>query len=168
MNYRSTNAGAHHLRNLVAGVDSSHGVEIGTHPTSTGACIQAVGDDTDISLSILAKGAGLITIGSSSVPMNFGGSTAPFTGFVRYTDTAVATPNFATTNAMVMETTHVLTGVNSSHFVLAQGRNLSTDCALVGVYPGSTAGDVHCRFVKVSTLMVAASTATIDFLVFRF
>jgi hypothetical protein len=201
MFYRSTNPDGqyvHHLGAIVAGVNSSHGVEI--DGGSTGGMVRAVGDDANISLSLLQKGAGLlilgtstgpvsfggiitgnstepvigaastrVTIGATNAQVNFGGSTAPFYGFVRYTDTGVATPNFNTTNIMVMETTHVLTGVNSSHFILAQGRNLSTDCALVGVYPSaSTAGDVHCRFIKASTLTVAASTATIDFLVFRF
>ena len=177
MEYRSTNAGQHLSNNLVAGVGSSHGVEIGSHPTSTGACVQAVGDDTNITLSLFGKGTGGVVIGNSSSPVTIGssggaillgGSTAPFSGFARYTDTAVATPDFNTTNAMVMETTHTLTGVNSSHFVLASPRNLSTDCALLYTYPASTAGQVHCRFLKASTLTVAASTATIDFLAFRF
>lgn len=169
MLYRSTNPDGqytHHNGAIVAGVFSSHGLEL--DGGSTGGFVRAVGDDANIALNLIPKGTGPLILGNSSTPVFVGGSTAPFLGPVRYTDTAVATPNFATTNAMVMETTHVLAGVNSSHFVLAQGRNLSTDCALVGCYPGSTAGDVHCRFLKASTLTVAASTATIDFLVFRF
>jgi hypothetical protein len=163
MQYRDSSIATHHGRGMVLGVDSSHGVKI--EGGSTGGLIVPVGDDTDISISIQGKGAGGVFLG---------GSSSPFSGFLMATDTAVATPNFATTNAMVMETTHTITGLpaatagaTSNAFVLAHAHNLSTDCALVGAYVGSTAGQVHCRFAKVSTLTVGASTATISFLVVR-
>lgn len=159
MEFRSTNAlgYTHYQGEVIAGTGSSHGVLIGGG--SAGGRIEAVGDDANINLTLAGKGTGSIL---------FGNSTSPFLGVQRYTDTAVATPDFNTTNAMVMETTHTLTGVTSSHFLIAHGRNLSTDCLLCAVYPASTAGQAHCRFVKVSTVTVAASTATIDFLAFRF
>lgn len=136
-------------------------------------------------ISLLSSGALTLTsttVNLTSTTVNVGTSGAvvtvaggsPFSGFIKFTDTAVGTPNFATTNAMVMETTHVITGVTAltagstaGYFVLANGHNLSTDCALVGAYVGSTAGDVHCRFLKASTLSVGASTATISFLIVR-
>ena len=172
MEYRDSSIGTHYSRGIVAGVDSSHGVKI--DGGSTGGAITAVGDDQHISLGIAPKGLGLLGLGSSGTNIFFAGSTSPFRGFVMVTDTAVATPNFATTNAMVMETTHAVTGVSAATagattnaFVLAHGHNLSTDCALVGAYVGSTAGQVHCRFIKCSTLTVGASTATISFLIVR-
>lgn len=169
MEFRSTNAAGytHHHGDLVVGIGSSHGILISGG--STGGSISAVGDDANISLVLAGKGTAPTFVGNSSSPVYLGGSTSPFGGFLRFTDTAVATPNFATTNAMVMETTHVLAGVTSSHFLVAKPWNLSTDCLLCNVYPSqSTAGDVHCRFLKASTVTVAASTATIDFLAIRF
>jgi len=169
MLYRSTNPDGkytHHGGAMVLGVDSSHGVEL--DGGSTGGFLRAIGDDANISLNLIPKGTGPLILGNSSTPVYLAGSTAPFLGPLRFTDTAVATPNFNTTNIMVMETTHVLTGAVPAWYVLAQARNLSTDCAYVGCYVGSTVGDVHCRFIKASTVTVSASTATIDFLVFKF
>ncbi len=167
MEYRSSNAGQHLSNDFVSNVGSSHGVQLSGG--STGGIVQAVGDDASIALSLKAKGAGPVVIGDSSQSVQIAGSTAPFVGFYRFTDTAVATPNFATTNAMVMETTHVNANVSTGSYVFAQPQNTSTDCLLGYCYASkSTAGDVHCRWVKVSTLAVGASTATVDFLVFKF
>ena len=174
MERRSTNllGYSHFQYDLTAHAGSSHGVRLSGG--STGGIVEAVGDDTNVSLTIRGQGTGGITLGSSGQSVRIGGSTVAWTGFILTTDTAVDTPNFATTNAMVMETTHTITGVSSqtagqagSVFVIAQPHNLSTDCALLHTWVGSTADQVHCRFAKVSTLTVAASTATISFLVLR-
>lgn len=187
MEFRSTNdAYSHYQGDLISNVseggpqNSSHGVQL-TGGT-TGAIVTAAGDKTNIPINFAGKGTAAVRVGNSSSPLilvsqsaTFStgtvlqvGSTAPFAGFVRFTDTAVATPNFNTTNMMVMETTHVITGVNSSHFIVANGVNLSTDCVIAGAFAGSTAGDVHCRLLKASNAAVGASTATINFLVYRF
>lgn len=172
MQYRDSSIATHTGRGVIAGHESSHGVRL--EGGSTGGVVEAVGDDTDISLTVRAKGAGGVTVGSSGQAIFLAGSSTPFAGFQRVTDTGVATPNFATTNAMVMETTHTITGLpaatagaTTNVFVLANPHNLSTDCALLHTYVGSTAGQVHCRFAKVSTLTVASATATISFLAFR-
>ena len=174
MLFRSTNAKfVHFSGDIVSNVDdSSHGVKLSGG--STGGVVEAVGDETNIGLTVRPKGSGPLVLGSSGGQVFIAGSTVPFLGYLRFTDTAVATPNFATTNAMVMETTHVITGLSSqtagtphTAFILANPHNLSTDCVLVGTYISDTAGDVHCRFAKHSTVTVAASTATIDFLVWR-
>lgn len=167
MEYRNSSNSQHLRQGAAFGVDSSHGVQLSGG--STGGRVDAVGDDNNITLSLAGKGTGPTVVGNSSSPVFVGGSTAPFLGFIRASDTAVATPNFATTNAMVMETTHTLAGVNTSHFLIALPRNFSTDCALLNVFHGtSNAGEVHCRFLKASTLTVSATTGTIDFLAIRF
>ena len=168
MERRSTNdlGYVHHQGDIVSNVGSSHGVRL--LGGSTGGIVESFGDDTNISLTVRAKNTATLILGSTGNPVFVAGSTAPWQGFIRATDTAVATPNFDSTNAMVMETTHVITGVTSSHFIIPNPRNLSTDAALLYAYAASTAGDVHCRFLKASTLTVAASTATIDFLAIRF
>lgn len=174
MERRSTNllGYSHYQYDLTAHVGSSHGVRLSGG--STGGIVEAVGDDTNVSLTIRGQGTGGITLGSSGQTVFQAGSTVQFQGYIRATDTAVATPNFATTNAMVMETTHTVTGLSSqtpgtpqNYFIVANPHNLSTDCALTYCYVGSTADQIHCRFAKVSTLTVAASTATMDFLVIR-
>lgn len=174
MERRSTNqiGHAHFQGDVVSNVGSSHGVIL--RGGSTGGLIEPAGDDTSISLTVQARNLGILYLGSSGAPVQVAGSTAPWQGFIRFTDTAVATPNFATTNAMVMETTHAITGVAAQtiggaqgYFVLANPHNLSTDCALLHAYVASTADEVHCRFAKVSTVTVAATTATIGFLIVR-
>ena len=174
MERRSTNplGYTHFQYDLTAHVGSSHGVRLSGG--STGGIIEAVGDDTNVSLTIRGQGTGSITLGSSSADVFIGASTLGWQGFIAATDTGVATPNFATTNAMVMETTHVITGVSSQtpgavpdYFIVPNAHNLSTDCSLAYCYVGSTATEIHCRFEKHSTLTVAATTATISFLVFR-
>mgnify|MGYP001571671590 CR=1 FL=1 len=188
MDTRSTNAVGytHFTGDVTAQVGSSHGVRLSGG--STGGIIESVGDDADVTLSISAKGAGgvvignssnaitlgngstLLTLGATGGQVRMGGSTAPFYGMVRYTDTAVTTPTlFNDTDAgRVAETTHALTGVNSSHFIIAQSTNLPAAVTIAGAYPGSTAGDVHIRFAKGSTVAVAGTTCTVQFLAFRF
>lgn len=163
MQYRDSSIATHYSKGVIASVDSSHGVRI--EGGSTGALIEPVGDDANISISIKGKGTGAVFVG---------GSSSPFSGFLMHTDTAVATPNFNSTNLLVMETTHTIAGVpaltagaTTNAYVLAHPHNLSTDCALLYAYVASTADQVHCRFAKHSTLTVAASTATIDFLIIR-
>jgi hypothetical protein len=186
MEFRSTNLNGfvHYQGDVVTNVSSNGGSSHGVHLTggSTGGIVTAAGDEANIALNVGGKGTGPTRIGNSSSPIVFPastgitissggilqvGSTAPFGGFIRGAS-SFATPNFATTNAMVMETTHAVTGLNSSHFVLVNGVNLSTDCCLANSYPGSTVGEFHCRFVKVSTLTVASASATIRYLITRF
>ena len=195
MLFRSTNGKfTHYGGDILSNTDdSSHGVHL--TGGSTGGIVQPCGDEDNIALTVRAKGAGPLNlvssgtftltstqvdivsteigVGSSGAQVTIAGG-APFSGFVKFTDTAVATPDFNTTNAMVMETTHAITGVaantlggTTGWFVIANPHNLSTDCALLHAYVSDTATEIHCRFAKVSTVAVSASTATISFLVIR-
>ena len=171
MERRSTNVNGytHFQYDLTAHVGSSHGVRLSGG--STGGIVEAVGDDTNVSLTIRGQGTGAVTVGSSGQAVFLAGSSAAFAGFQRVTDTAVATPNFNTTNAMVIESSVTIAGVNSSHFILAKFAHnevASTDMTIGYVTTTSTSGEVLIGFEKHSTVTVAASTATIDFLVFRF
>ena len=76
MDYRSTNnAGWNHLLgDFVAGVGSSHGVQLSGG--STGGLIEAVGDDANISLRLRGKGTGAVTIGNSSQTVTIGQGSA--------------------------------------------------------------------------------------------
>ena len=192
MHFRSTNQSyVHYQGDIISNVSSRTGFgqivsSHGVHLTggSTGGIVTAAGDEANIALRISPKGTGPLVLGVSgastvvwstlnSLTVSSGGnfqlgSTAPLAGIVRQSDTAVATPDFNTTNMMVMETTHTIAGANSSCFLVANSPNLSTDCAIVGVFAASTAGQVHCRLMKTSTLAVAVTTATINFLMYRF
>lgn len=171
-------------------INSSHGVHL--TGGSTGGIVQAAGDETNIALTVRGKGAGplnlissgalalggatstqvtiastFITLGSTLGQIQTGGSTSPWQGFIRTAISSFATPNFNTTNAMVMETTHTFTGINSSYFIVSNSSNLSTDWILVNSRC-STVAEVRCSFLKASTLTVAASSARVSFLAIRF
>lgn len=187
MEYRSTNdiGYVHFQGDLVSNVssggviNSSHGIQL--TGGSTGGLVTAAGDEANVTLNVAAKGTANTRLGNSSSPVIYGttsvtlstgsvlqvGSTAPFAGFVRQVS-SFATPNFNTTNLMVIETSVTITGANSSHTIIASGINLSTDCSPVGMYTTSTSGEILMRFAKVSTLTVSASSARMTFMLTRF
>lgn len=103
MEYRSTNPSQHLLHNAVAGVESSHGVEIGTHPTSTGACVQAVGDDAAIQLAVFGKGTGPTVLGSATSPVTIAGPalTIGANSSVVSIGTASTIATFGSTNVII-------------------------------------------------------------------
>lgn len=82
MEYRSSNAGQHISGSIVAGVGSSHGVELGGG--STGGTVNPVGDDANISLAVAGKGTGFSRFGNSSAVARIGGSTTGFSALERY------------------------------------------------------------------------------------
>ena len=174
MQRRSTNETVgytHHGGDFTAHVDSSHGVRLSGG--STGGIVEAVGDDTNVNLTIRAQGTGTLTIGSSGQPIQFGGSTSPFRGWTYFQDTAVTLPDIASTQYGLSSgmTTHTITVITTGSIVFANKRSdtNSTAIALVGVEVSrSTAGQVHCQFIKTDTVAFAATTATITFLAFRF
>lgn len=176
MERRSTNANGytHFQYDVTAHVGSSHGVRLSGG--STGGIVEAVGDDTNISLTVRGQGSGAVSVGSSGQTVFVAGSTAPWGGLVRYLDTAVSTPvAFNDTECgRVAETTHVLVGASSitaggqGHFITANSVNLPAAVGIAGAYIGSTGNDVHVRFVKGSTVAVAATTCTVQFLLTRF
>lgn len=84
MEYRST--GTHYSNDVVASVGSSHGVKLSGG--STGGLVQAVGDDANIALRVLAKGAGPVLIGDSSQAVTIGSASgSPVKGFFSSTNT---------------------------------------------------------------------------------
>lgn len=63
---------------IVSNVESSHGVLL--DGGSTGGVIRPIGDDANISLTIVGKGTGALTLGNSSSPVIIGGSTRTIKG----------------------------------------------------------------------------------------
>jgi hypothetical protein len=156
---------------MTAHVDSSHGVRLSGG--STGGIVEAVGDDTNVNLTVRAQGAGTLILGSSGQTVQIGGSTSPFQGMIYFQDTAVTLPDIASTDSgrSSAVTTHTITGITTGSVVVA---NLRDDTNSLSIVLGevsvsrSTAGQVHCQFIKTDTVAFAATTATITFLAFRF
>lgn len=72
MERRSTQ-GTHFGADLTANVHSSHGVRL--TGGSTGGIVEAVGDDTNVTLTVRGQGVGAVVLGNSSSPVHFGTST---------------------------------------------------------------------------------------------
>src|SRR3990167_10284269 len=168
MDRRSTSAEYTHFGgDVTAQVNSSHGVRLSGG--STGAIVEAVGDDTNVGLTVRAQGTGTLTIGSSGQPIQLGGSTSVFRGMIWFQDTAVTLPDIASTDSgrSSAVTTHTITGITTGSVVMA---NLRDDTNSLSIVLGevsvsrSTAGEVHCQFIKTDTVAFAATTATITFL----
>jgi hypothetical protein len=121
-------------------------------------------------INLGSSGAVITLGGTTSASLQIAGSTAPFSGFLRVTVANCTTANFASTDAgKTAETTVTVTGVNSSHFVLANAVTFPTGIHLADAYPvASTAGSVHLVWVQGSTVTVANSTASIRFCAIRF
>ena len=178
MEFRSTQSRYVHFQGDVISNVSSGGVENSSHGVhltggSTGGLILSAGDETDISLQVRGKGTGVLDVGSSGAPITLGGSTSLFRGLIFFQDTAVTLPDIASTDAGKSSgmTTHAIAGVTTNSVILANLRNdtNSTAIQLVSAYASrSTAGEVHCNFIKSDSIAFAATTGTINFAVFRF
>ena len=172
MDRRSTSAEYTHFGgDVTAQVNSSHGVRLSGG--STGGIVEAVGDDTNVTLTLRAQGTGALILGSSGQPVQIGGSTSVFRGMIAFQDTAVTLPSWTSTQSGISTvlTTHTITGITTGSIVFGNLRDdtgtLSVALAAVSV-SRSTANEVHCQFVKTTTLAFTGTTATINFLAFRF
>ena len=92
---------------------------------------------------------------------------------IYFQDTAVTLPSWTSTQSGISTvlTTHTITGITTGSIVFANLRDdtgtLSVALAAVSV-SRSTANEVHCQFVKTTTLAFTGTTATINFLAVRF
>lgn len=172
MDRRSTSEQYTHFGGDVsAQVNSSHGVRLSGG--STGGIVEAVGDDTNVNLTVRAQGTGTLILGSSGQPVQIGGSTSVFRGMIYFQDTGVTLPDIASTQSGISSgmTTHTITGITTGSIVFANKRSdtNSTAIALVGVEVSrSTADQVHCQFIKTDTVAFVGTTATITFIALRF
>lgn len=158
MEYRSTNAGQHLSNDLVAGVGSSHGVQL--RGGSTGGLVEAVGDDSNISLTVRGKGTGSVFIGNSSQSVVFGGASGlSFKGFFTSTNTwALA----AVSSGQVGELTFA-----SSHFDINPGDLIgaievvpTTNVLAYAGYRTSTAAASRLTVVLANVSSTATSTTS--------
>ena len=144
MNIRSTNADGvvHFGGSVIAGVNSSHGVEI--RGGSTGGVVAPIGDDANISILLKGQGTGAVNIGDSSQALNLNsstvqigsGSTTPVRFVQRYV-VQFTEPDLAASS-----------WVDSSYTVAG----LTTNCSLhftprLILAAGYMVGDVRCSTV---------------------
>jgi hypothetical protein len=153
MIFRSSNTSGytHFGGDVVSNVESSHGVQL--TGGSTGGIVQPVGDDTDITLKLLGKGAGGVVIGNSSQAVTIAGGTA-FKGFNASTYTvqfaaissgqtlevalSTAFGSFAPGDLVQIETVITPSEITFGGFRLAA--DASTRLTMILNNPGSTAG----------------------------
>jgi len=131
MEYRSSNAGQHISGSFVAGVGSSHGVEIGGG--STGGTVNPVGDDANISLAVAGKGTGFTRLGNSSAVARIGGSTTGFAAAERYIVEFTEPDSPAST---YVDSTYTVTGLTTNAVLSFTPR--------VRLAAGYHIGDVRC------------------------
>lgn len=141
MRYRSSNARGwtHHLGDLVAQVDSSHGVQLSGG--STGGVVEAAGDDDNITLTIRGKGTGAVVLGNSSSPVDLNSttvrigedSTTPIALVQRYTVQFTEPDSPAST---YVDSTYTVAGATTNaNYVFTPRLILAA---------GYTIGDVRC------------------------
>ena len=152
MIFRSTNTRFTHFGgDVVSNVESSHGVMLTGE--STGGVVQPVGDDANISISLLGKGTGGVVIGNSSQAVTLAGGTA-FKGFFASTYTvqfaaissgqtlevalSTAFGSFAPGDLIMLETLITPSEIAFGGFRTAA--DASTRLTMVLHNPGSTAG----------------------------
>lgn len=155
MEYRNAGNATHLSNGMAAGVGSSHAVELGGG--STAGTIQAVSDDANANLSILAKAAGNLRLGDSSNVVTINGSTTPWK--VVAGESTVTIPALAA-NAQG-ESTFTATGISTGDLVLSVDfRNAgSTSYVFGSAYVGG-ADKIHVHTGNVHASTISASTGT--------
>ena len=160
MNSRST--GTHFGNDLVAAVESSHGVRL--TGGSTGGIVEAFGDDANITLRVRGQGTGGVVLGNSSSPVTFGGSltfggasTTPIATVQRYL--VQFTPPALAANA-ANQSTITVTGLTTS----AYGLTFTPTSTLSPVYTWQvqcvTADELTIRFQNTSGSTIGTGQST--------
>src|SRR5688572_1423006 len=168
MEYRSSNAAGwtHHQGDLVSNVASAHGVHL--TGASTGGVVTAAGDDANVSLRIVPKGAGILFLGNSSTPLSIGnGSTTGLFGLkrhlIQFTVPALSSGGSA-------ESTLTLSGATTNSIFLVQPRSaLNSSVAGVDLRVRSTLADeIVLTFANDSLSTLSGSTQSAYLLQFLF
>mgnify|MGYP001568995421 CR=1 FL=1 len=167
MERRSTNdvGYTHFGGDITAHVNSSHGVRLSGG--STGGLIEAVGDDTNVSLTIRAQGTGSIRIGTTGQSVTMGNSTTAIAGtqryLVQYTIPALSSGPAAS------ESTVAVVGLTTNSILVFQPRLISNSTGFVQMSVRcSTADELTILFANQSASSLSGSTHSAYLLQFRF
>lgn len=163
----------HYGGDVTAQVDSSHGVRLSGG--STGGIVEAVGDDTNVSLTIRAQGAGGITIGSTNQALVFNSTTTRIGSgsttaignidryLVQYTVPALSSGPAAS------ESTVAVTGLTTNSILILQNRLINNSTGQVSLHARcSSANELTIQFVSNDASSLSGSTQSAYLLQFRF
>lgn len=162
MDRRSTNdiGYVHYQGDVVSNVGSSHGVRL--TGGSTGAAVEAFGDDTSIALRVRGKNAGGLLLGGGST-----GSTSPVTLIERYF-VEYTVPALSSGPATGSDTVTV-TGLTTNSILVLQNRLRTNSTGDVQVVARcSTANELALQFFNQSASSLTGSTQSAYLLQFRF
>lgn len=161
--YRRSSSGTHFQSELIARVESSHGVRL--DGGSTGGIVEAFGEDTNIAMRVLAKNAAPLVLGNSSNTISLTGSS--ITLGVSTSPITIAASSFALTSTQITigsTASSIVIGNSTTYFtaiqrylvattipVLAASQNTDVSYTVTGLSTGSG--------IVVNLLGVALSTA---------
>lgn len=182
MNYRSTNllGYSHRGHALVVGVEEGYGVEV--NPASTGTAagpnITSAGDDSTIALTVQAKGAAALNLGSATAPMNLNSTTVQFgsrsTSALAYIQryrvdwTIPALSSAGVTAASADSTVTVAGATTNAMYILQQTQvyNSTNDPAVIAVARCSTANELRVTSINLGASTLSGSTVSGNLLQF--
>lgn len=165
MDRRSTNTVGytHFGGDVTAQVDSSHGVRL--TGGSTGGILEAVGDDTNVTLTVRAQGAATVVLASTNQGVRLNstttilgsGSTTPIANFDRY---LIQYTVPALSSGAASASTVTVTGLttNSILTLTPRGQPNSTVTGVLIVPHCSTANEAVLTFFNVSVSSLSGST----------
>src|SRR3990167_8676599 len=114
--YRRSSSGTHFQREIIAAVDSSHGVRL--DGGSTGGIVEAFAEDTSASLTVRAKGAGILTLGQSTSPVLIPGSS--------FTLGTSSSPGRITVSTLAITSSQITLGSTASSIVIGNSTTYFT------------------------------------------
>ena len=114
--YRRSSSGTHFQREIIAAVDSSHGVRL--DGGSTGGIVEAFAEDTSASLTVRAKGAGILTLGQSTSPVSIPGSS--------FTLGTSSSPGRITVSTLAITSSQITLGSTASSIVIGNSTTYFT------------------------------------------
>lgn len=141
---------AHHQGEIVSNVNSSHGVRLGGG--STGGVVEAIGDDTNVSLRLRGQGAGGVIIGNSSQAINLAGS-----GITLSTGEAVKGA-FSTTFAWVLPIQSSLRSTGEITLSTAEVSIMPGDLVHVSLGSHAESSAIYIADVRLSTAVTSRVT----------
>lgn len=153
MERRSTNpnGGTHYQYDVTAGVGSSHGVRL--TGGSTGGIVEAVGDDTNVTLTLRGQGAGGIVLGQASTAS----ISAMTVALLQFTVPALTTSGIAP-----VESTLAYAGMttNSIYFVSRRAPYNSTLATSLEVLACPATAGLRLTFFNHGASSLSGSTAS--------
>lgn len=143
MEFRSTNGGMHIGADIVAGVNGSVGAMLSSNT------LQAVGDATDIDLTVKGKGTGVVYLGGSTTALKI------VTGESTFTPPAMS--SFSQN-----ECTFVATGISTGDLIVCVDfRNQLSTVYLPGLPYVGAADKIHVPVANCHASSISGSTSLV-------